>query len=471
MASNTRAIPGPGDQLTAQSLPISQNIVDGVRSDDCAVRLEATTKLRRLLTRNPQNTIQSIIRCSILPSLIGMLSAEDIPLMRCSASILLEVTASSSEEIQAVADEGAIPKLVSLFSSDSDEAKDYALSLLGNISGDCLPLRNAVMEAGGFALFLDVLENPGKYTHHIMDVAVHALAFCTRLDSGGPFSDNIVSGTRALAIKILTFLFQTNQMISVLAKFIQSKENEPTSSVENALLALGRIVLTEASTCVAIKTGITPQLVQLASPASSWPLQHHALRCLAVLTLHGLDGIDSVIEAGGLETFGLAITSTHFENRSVGCSAAHCVLDGTPAQVKSLIASSIVPALAQVICNEEYPEIRDQAILALTTLSGKARGDEELHLMVEAGSIEAFCAILEPSDYRNSLFGLQGIMVIINQDWEGQKEVVERLKTAGGVTRLRAIRDGVARQHQMIGDMAQRTLKKYFPESSQPARV
>ncbi|KAG8925236.1 Importin alpha subunit (Karyopherin alpha subunit) (Serine-rich RNA polymerase I suppressor protein) [Tulasnella sp. 417] len=367
-----------------------------------------------------------------------MLSAEDIPLMRCSASILLEVTVGSPEEIQAVTDEGAIPKLVSLFSSDSDEAKDYALSLLGNISGDCLRLRNAVIEAGGFALFLEVLDNPGRYTDRIVDVAVHALALCTRLDSGGPFSENII-----------------NQMISVLAKFIQSKENEPSPSLENALLALGRIVLTEASTCVAIKTGITPQLAQLASPASPWPLQHHALRCLAVLTLHGIDGINSVIEAGGLETFGLAITSTHFENRSV----------------KSLIASSIVPALAQAICNEEYPEIRDQAILALTTLSGKVRGDEELHLMVKAGSIEAFCSILEPSDYRNSLFGLQGIIVIINQDWEGQKEVVERLKTAGGVTRLRAIRDGVARQHQMIGDMAQRTLKKYFPESSQQARV
>lgn len=168
--------------------------MNGINSNERSVRLDATYKLRRLLTTEPDRTIQSIISSGLLSSLVDMLSTEDLELVRCSASILLEVTFGSSEQISAVAEIGAIPKLVSLFSSDSEAAKNLALSLLGNIGGDCQHLRDAVFEAGGCRLFLEVLDNPEHFTDAIVGSAAQALACCTRPNPGGPFSDEVVSG-------------------------------------------------------------------------------------------------------------------------------------------------------------------------------------------------------------------------------------------------------------------------------------
>ncbi|KAG8962864.1 Importin alpha subunit (Karyopherin alpha subunit) (Serine-rich RNA polymerase I suppressor protein) [Tulasnella sp. 408] len=383
-----------------------------------------------------------------------MLSAEDLQLLRCSASILLEVTVSSSEEISAVAEEGAILKLVSLFSSEFDEAKEFALLLLGNISADSLPLRDAVVEAGGFTLFLEVLENPDGYTDTVVDAAAQALVFCTRHNPDGPFDEDL-----------------THQMISALATFIESTENTPSQSLEDALMTLAQIIQDRPTTIAAVDTGITSQLVQLTS-SSSRRVQYHALECLTAVTFHGLDGTEALVDADGLESLGLALTSPHFEHRSVACRAVGCIVSSIPAHVESLIPSSVVPALARVISDEEeYAELRYQATLALSTLSGKASGDEELNFIIKAGSIEAFCSVLQPSEYNASLLALQAIIALVSQDWEGQKEALEQLNAAGGVSRLRNIRDGVAFRDQAIGNMAQMILKAHFPESSQHARV
>ncbi|KAG8970172.1 hypothetical protein FRC05_000693 [Tulasnella sp. 425] len=327
---------------------------------------------------------------------------------------------------------------------------------LGNIGGDYQHLRDAVFEAGGCRLFLEVLDNPEHFTDAIVGPAAQALACCTRPNAGGPFSDEV-----------------TRQMIRVLTKFIKRQTNRLSKSLDDVVMALGRIISTDTAVDTAVETGITPQLVQL-SAASSWTIQYNAIRCFARFASQSRAGMETVIECGGLKSFGLAISSTHFEIRGVGCWVIDSILHSTPAHVKSLIKSSVVPALARVVSNEEeLPDTRGEANLALSTLAGKARGDEELDLLVKAGIVEAFCSVLQPSDYRNSLLALQGIIALLEQEWVGQKEALARLKAAGGATRLRAVRDGASDQDhwQAIRHMAQGILKAHIPESSQQTRV
>ncbi|KAG8976712.1 Importin alpha subunit (Karyopherin alpha subunit) (Serine-rich RNA polymerase I suppressor protein), partial [Tulasnella sp. 427] len=378
---------------------VDQQIIDGIRSSDRSARLQATANLRRLATRDPDNTSQSIIPSSLLLELVEMLSLDDLELMESSAYSLIEITTGSSfDQISAVAGAGAILRLVTLLSSENETARVLSLNLLGNIGGSCQRLRDDVFNFGGLRLILEILGKSEGYSDQVVDAAAHCLGMCARPVAGQTFSP-----------------FAAEQIIPVLAKVIQAQASTTSQRLQDALLTFGRVISTYANVEAAVSAGVVPHLTRLAK-SQAWMIQYSALRCIANFTLLNFNAIGPILVAGGLEAYGHALTSPRSEVRHMGCWGAEGVLNSVPNRAASLVESSVIPGLTKAVSNKnEESDIRRHALSVLSILSGRVQDDRGRELLVKAGCMEAFCAALQMTNGFDVIIALQAIVVLVEQ--------------------------------------------------------
>ncbi|KIO15520.1 hypothetical protein M407DRAFT_34894 [Tulasnella calospora MUT 4182] len=120
-------------------------------------RLEAATKLHRLVEGREPTSIQPILNSGVLPDIASMISLEYAGLPVRLNAVLVTVTTGSPEQVSAAIETGALPKFILLGSSSTrDEARDDAIIALGNIGGTSRLLRDTVIREGGLKLLLDI---------------------------------------------------------------------------------------------------------------------------------------------------------------------------------------------------------------------------------------------------------------------------------------------------------------------------
>uniref|UniRef100_A0A183C7S5 Arm_2 domain-containing protein n=1 Tax=Globodera pallida TaxID=36090 RepID=A0A183C7S5_GLOPA len=139
-----------------------QAIVRQAKSADPNVRFEAVNRARLLLSAS-QNAmelpISEFISAGFLPILVNCLESDDATKLVWYASwAIANIAGGSTEQISAIVEAGAVPRLVNLLQPSNVNACNHAGRALNNIVSTGPDLARAVVKAGAVPKFLKLLE-------------------------------------------------------------------------------------------------------------------------------------------------------------------------------------------------------------------------------------------------------------------------------------------------------------------------
>ncbi|KAG9046938.1 Importin alpha subunit (Karyopherin alpha subunit) (Serine-rich RNA polymerase I suppressor protein) [Tulasnella sp. UAMH 9824] len=357
--------------ITEDSL-IAPDIIDGLRSNDQTARLEAATKLHRLVDKRGITSVQAIINSGLIPDIVAMISLDDVKLQVPLSFVLGFLTAGSSENISAVL------------------------------------LSERVIREGGLKPPLDILGNPSKQKENNNYAAASAIAGITN----------------QLSPDVAAYSLHIREIVTILAKYIEYQQDETAGSLEASLLALSYISSNAPAIDTVLDGGIIPRIVQLCFSKQA-SARHGALQCVGYI-LYSDDGTTQLIKAGVLEALKACISSEDAQNRRLACWAASGIAAGTLDQAKALITAGFIPMLINVISDSEEPaETGSDAAWALAGLVCKWKNyDQDVReTLLEENCLEGLLLALRLKDQSAVAISMKGILRFVKHGGPGNQRL------------------------------------------------
>ncbi|GLT47675.1 hypothetical protein SLA2020_213510 [Shorea laevis] len=365
------------------------SMVAGVWTDDSSLQLEATTQFRKLLSIERCPPIEEVIQAGVVPRFVEFLVREDFPQLQFEAAwALTNIASGTSENTKVVIDHGAIPILVKLLGSSSDDVREQAVWALGNVAGDSPRCRNLVLGHGALPSLLALLNEHAKLS--MLRNATWTLSNFCRGKPQPPFD-------------------QVKPAIPALAHLIHSNDEEVLTDTCWALSYLSDG--TNDKIQAVIEAGVCPRLVELLTNSSPSVLIP-ALRTVGNIVTGNDAQTQGIINHGALPCLLNLLMNTYKKSiKKEACWTISNITAGNKEQIQAVIDANIIGPLVHLLQSAEF-DIKKEAAWAISNATSGGT-HEQIKYLVSQGCVKPLCDLLICPDPRIITVCLEGLENIL----------------------------------------------------------
>ncbi|KAF3908702.1 hypothetical protein AA313_de0209962 [Arthrobotrys entomopaga] len=440
---------GNTESQLSEDLP---SMISGVFSDSIDQQILATTKFRKLLSKERNPPIEKVIECGVVSRFVEFLRSPHTLVQFEAAWALTNIASGSAAQTQVVISAGAVPIFVELLSSHEPDVREQAVWALGNIAGDSPQCRDFVLNAGALRPLLTLLGDSRKLS--MLRNATWTLSNFCRGKTPQPDWQTILPA------------------LPVLAKLVYSLDDEV---LIDACWAIS--YLSDGSNDkiqAVIEVGIPRRLVELLMHNST-SVQTPALRSVGNIVTGDDVQTQVIINCGALPALLSLLSSTKDGIRKEACWTISNITAGNSSQIQAVIDGNLIPPLINLLSNGDFKTRKEACWAISNATSGGLQKPDQIRYLVNQGAIRPLCDLLSCMDNKIiqvALDGLENILKVGEMDKDTTGQGINKyalfIEEAGGMEKIHNAQNNANEEIYM---KAYNIIEKYFGDDEEEGDV
>ncbi|KAJ8909079.1 hypothetical protein NDN08_005776 [Rhodosorus marinus] len=347
--------------------------VRGMFTNNQQQRFENAVRIGLLLDADEDPPTDQIVRAGAVPLMAQFLDNASSPKLQYQAALVLgNISCGRSIHVQAVAESGAIPKLVNLVGSEHEPIREQAISALANISAEGPSFRNLVLDHEAMErLLLAMYNHP---SHATLLISSWALSnFC----GGSPPPKS----------------FLVRKAVPTIAALLV---NEDEDIVSEACYALSRLSDIGSDLVEEIlENNVARKLVDYML-SDNQIIQRWSIRTIGSIVGGSDDHAQAVLDNGVLPNILELLNIPRKSIRKDACWVLSNITAGSTEQIQAVLDEGIIPALVHMMRISDF-DVKKEVNWVLSNAACEGTRSQVGYL-VDCGVIPALCDMLEAPD-------------------------------------------------------------------------